>query len=206
MLALCPVMGNAAIIYRVEQVAPADTTPERSDNRSLTRDHRFYIGGSYNYSLWNDDTRNGIHADGQDTSSFDAMVGMRLYDTFRIEASYIRAQAKWDTFSLTGDIAMINAIVDARIDSLYRVFRSQRLVPYIGAGGGISWNSARHIEIDRDVTPVVSAMVGLGVEMGENFAVDFGYRYLYMFSPKFDTMDNMAPFAHQLRVGARINF
>ena len=39
-------------------------------------------------------------------------------------------------------------------------------------------------------------MAGLGVELGEHFALDLGYRYMYMFSPEFDVISDFAPVAH----------
>ncbi len=206
-LALCPMVGNAAVLYRVEQVTmPDDAARAERRNDAFARDHRFYIGGAYNFSMWGNDAGDTMRVTGKDTSGFEAMAGMRLNDILRFEANYIHTDAKWDAFSLRGDGVMINAIVDARINGLYRLFRNQRLVPYVGAGGGMSWNSAKHTEIKHSATPMAAAMVGLGIELGENFALDFGYRYLYMFKPKFESVPDMTPIAHQLRAGVRINF
>ncbi|MDE6477652.1 MAG: porin family protein [Alphaproteobacteria bacterium] len=208
-LCLMPMMANAAIPYRVEQIRmPAD---ERGatlhDAEAFARDHRFYVGAMYDFSMWQGGTGdNNVHVDGKNTSSYEAVVGMRIYDTFRIEANYIRTDAKWNAFSVSGDTAMINVLVDARVDSMYRLFRTQRLVPYVGIGGGLSWNRAHDVHMDDKISPVAAAMAGLGVELGEYFALDFGYRYLYMFDPKFDVVTEFAPTAHQFRVGARVNF
>ena len=61
-------------------------------------------------------------------------------------------------------------------------------------------------KIDDKLSPVAAVMAGLGIELGEYFTIDAGYRYMYMFSPKFDVVDGLNPTAHQFRVGARINF
>lgn len=207
-MALMPIAGNAAILYRVEQVnMPTDASENQfNDSQAFARRHRFYVGGMYNFSMWADDVDNDIRPKGKHTSSYEAVAGIRLFDVFRLEANYIHTDAKWDLFSLTGDGAMINAIVDARIDSLYRVFYTQRIVPYVGGGMGMSWNTAKNVDIKDSVSPMIGAMAGIGIELGENFTLDFGYRYLYMFAPKFSVMDNMAPIAHQLRAGVRVNF
>lgn len=208
LLALCPVMGHGAILYRVEQVNMPTNASENefNDDQAFARVHRFYLGGMYNLSLWADDSDNGIHVSGKNTSSYEAVAGLRLYDIFRLELNYIHTDAKWDAFSMTGDGAMINALVDARIDSLYRLFRRQRVIPYVGVGAGVSWNSGKHIHIEDSVSPMAAAMVGLGIELGEHFTIDVGYRYMYMFAPKFEVLDNLAPNAHQLRAGVRVNF
>ena len=208
MCLMIPTMASAAITYRVEQVGGiVAETPTGLDAEALARQRRFYIGASYNYSLWNGYTDdNDVHVGGKNASSFDASLGMRVYDTFRIEANYTHTDAKWTAFSLTGETAMVNAIFDARMDNIYRLFRSQKLVPYVGLGAGISWNKAHDVQIDNKFTPVAAVMAGLGVELGEWFALDFGYRYFYMFTPKFDAVYDLNPTAHQFRAGARVHF
>lgn len=205
---LMPCIANAAIPYRAQQNRmPAPVAPDGRDSEALARLHRFYIGGMYDYSMWQSYTDdNDIRAEGKNTSSFEAVAGIRIYDTFRLEANYIHTRAKWDELSMTGNTGFINAIIDARIDNLYRLFYHQRLVPYVGAGAGLSWNSANDAHIDNKITPAVAAMAGLSIEMGENFAVDAGYRYMYMFTPKFDVIKDLAPTTHQLRIGARVHF
>lgn len=207
-LCLMPCIANAAIPYRAQQNRmPAPDAPDGRDAEALAREYRFYIGGMYDYSIWQSYTdANDIRAEGKNTSSFEAVAGMRIYDTFRLEANYIHTRAKWDEFSMNGNTGFINAIIDARIDNLYRLFYRQRLVPYVGAGAGLSWNSANDAHIDNKITPALAAMAGLGIELGEYFTIDAGYRYMYMFTPKFDVMRDMAPIAHQFRVGARVNF
>lgn len=206
--AIIATSANAAIPYRVQQVnMPAADTPNGHDAEAFARDKRFYVGGMYNFSMWDKFTDDeNTHIGGKNTSSFEGLAGIRLYDIFRIEANYIRTNAKYDTFKLTGDTAMVNAIFDARIDNIYRLFYRQRLVPYVGVGGGLSWNSATDIHIDDKIAPVAAVMAGIGVEMGPYFTVDLGYRYFYMFSPKFDGIKDLNPTANQFRAGVRVNF
>ena len=205
-MCMMPMMANAAIPYRTEQVnMPVDTTPV-NDDQALARLRRFYVGGAYDFSMWNNGADDTVGISGKNTSSFEAVVGMRVTDIFRLDANYIRTSAKWDAFDMTGDTAMINAYFDARIDSMYRLFYRQRMVPYVGVGAGVSWNSADGAKIENKISPVISAMAGLGVELGEYFALDLGYRYMYMFSPEFDVISDFAPVAHQFRLGARVHF
>ena len=79
-------------------------------------------------------------------------------------------------------------------------------MPYVGLGAGLSGNEADGAKIDDKISPAMAVMAGLGIEMGEYFTVDAGYRYMYMFSPKFDVIEGLNPTAHQFRIGARINF
>lgn len=186
---------------------PADENPAGRDAEAFARDMRFYVGGMYDFSMWDEFTDDAnVHIGGKNTSSFEAVAGVRLYDIFRVEANYIRTNAEYNAFKLTGDTAMINAIFDARIDNIYRLFHKQRLVPYVGIGGGLSWNSSDDIHMDDKIAPVAAAMAGIGIEFGPYFTIDVGYRYLYMFSPKFDGIKDMNPTANQFRVGARVNF
>lgn len=206
-LSLIPTVAGAAIPYRAEQVKmPAPETPTGHDAEAFARQRRFYVGASYNFSMWGNGADDNVSINGKNTSSFEGVAGIRVYDIFRVEANYIRTSAKWNAFSLTGDTAMINALFDARIDNIYRLFRRQRLVPYVGVGAGVSWNSGDGVQIDNKITPVMAAMAGLGVELGDRFTLDFGYRYFYMFTPKFDAISDFAPTAHQLRAGVRVNF
>lgn len=208
LLCMAPGIANAAIPYRVEQVRmPAPESATGYDDAAFARQHRFYIGGMYDFSMWQSYTDDkDVHVGGKNTSSFEGVVGLRLYDTFRIEANYVRTAAKWGDISLTGDTGFINAIFDARIDNIYRLFHSQKLVPYVGLGAGLSWNKADDAHIDNKITPAVAALAGLGIELGEYFTIDLGYRYMYMFTPKFDVISDLAPTAHQFRAGVRINF
>lgn len=206
-LFVLPISANADITYRVEQVEVFDGSSEsHNDTEAFARKHRFYLGGTYSFSMWNDGADDAVSIKGKNTSGFDAVAGVRLYDIFRLEADYAYNLAKWNEFEMKSNMAMVNAIFDARIDSLYRLFYKQRLVPYVGIGAGLSWNSVEDVSIENKISPVASVMAGVGVELGEYFTLDFGYRYLYMFSPEFSVINDFAPIAHQFRVGARINF
>lgn len=207
LLAILPIAANAAIPYRVEQVnMPTPETPTGHDSEAFARIRRFYVGGSYNLSMWNDGVGDAVNVSGKIMSGFDVALGVRAYDIFRIEASYIYSDARWNAFSLTGNIAMLNAIFDARIDNLYRLFYHQRLVPYVGIGFGASWNAADGTTIEHKISPVAAAMAGIGIEMGDRFTLDLGYRYMYIFSPGFGAISDFAPAAHQFRAGVRFNF
>ena len=200
--------ANAAIPYRVEQVVmPASEVINGNDDEALAREHRFYAGAMYNFSMWQSYTdESDVHVNGKNTSTFDIVAGMRVYDTFRFEANYTRTIAKLSDIELTGNTLFLNGIFDARIDSLYRLFRKQYLVPYVGAGIGLSGNEVDNAKIKDKLSPAVAVMAGLGIEFGEYFTIDAGYRYMYMFSPKFEGIDGLNPTAHQFRVGARVNF
>lgn len=207
LFALTPMVANAAIPYRVEMVEMPVIIPESgNDPESFAREHRFYVGGAYNFSMWADENDGNITINGKNTSSFEAVAGVRIYDTFRLEANYVRNNAEWDAFKITSDIAFVNAVFDARIDSMYRLFRSQIIVPYVGFGAGLSWNSTDDVTLDKKISPVAAALAGIAFELGEHFALDFGYRYMYMFEPGIDVISGFSPIAHQFRAGARINF
>ncbi|MBQ5700000.1 MAG: outer membrane beta-barrel protein [Alphaproteobacteria bacterium] len=203
-----PVMANAAIPYRAEQIKSIPTqTPSGIDNEAYARDKRFYIGGMYNFAMWQnftDDT--DITINGENSTSFEAVAGLRIYDTFRMELNYIRTNAEYNTLSLSGDTFFVNAIFDARIDSIYRIFRTQMLVPYVGLGAGLSWNSADDITLERKISPTAAALAGIAIEFNQIFALDFGYRYFYMFNPGTETIKHLNPTAHQFRAGVRISF
>ena len=205
-LLLLPMTSYAAIPYRVQMNnAPLDAP----GTQTFAQEHRFYIGGAYNFSMWQEYTdKNNFHTGGKNTSSFEGMIGVRPFDTFRIEANYVHTKAEWNAFALTGDTVFINAIFDARIDSMYRILRTQMLVPYVGLGAGISWNSSddKNIEIENKMAPVFAAMAGIGIEFNQHFALDLGYRYVYMTPQDFGTITDFVPTAHQFRAGARINF
>ncbi len=207
LLCILPMTANAAIPYRVEQInMPPEESVSGYDAEAFARDYRFYVGGMYTFSMWDNGADDAVSISGKNTSSFDAVAGIRLFDIFRLEANYAHTVAKWNAFEMTGETAMVNALFDARIDNMYRLFYRQRLVPYVGVGAGISWNSVEDVTIENKISPVASVLAGIGVEMGNHFALDFGYRYLYMFSPKFNVISDFAPVAHQFRVGARVNF
>lgn len=211
--ALCLISGaaNAAMPYRVEQIVIVPQNVGGNDREAFAREHRVYVGALYNLSMWQSYTdKNDVHVDGKNISTFDVVAGLRVYDTFRVEMNYMRTVDKMDfgtdVVQLNGDTLFLNGIIDARIDSLYRLFRSQHLVPYVGAGVGLSANKVKNATIDDRFSPAAAVMAGLGIELGEYFTIDAGYRYMYMFTPKFDFINDLAPTAHQLRVGVRVNF
>ena len=207
-LCALPMAANAAIPYRVEQIKmPVADTPSGIDNEAYARTRRFYVGGMYNFAMWQNFTDdNDVSINGKNSSSFEGIAGLRIYDTFRMELNYLRTNAEWNDLSLTGDTFMLNAIWDARIDNIYRIFRSQMIVPYVGVGAGLSWNSADDGEtLDKKISPVAAALAGISVEFSSIFALDFGSRYFYMFEPGTDTVEKLNPAAHQFRVGARIS-
>ncbi len=202
MLCLLPSVAGAAIPYRVEQLKMPAPAEDFSDI------NRFYIGGAYNFAMWQNYTdEDNVSVNGKNTSSFEFMAGYRIFDTFRMELNYLRTDAQYNAFSFSGDTFFVNAIWDARIDSMYRLFRSQMLVPYVGIGGGLSWNSADdRVHLDNKIAPVAAAMAGVSVEFNKIFALDFGYRYFYMFNPGTDIVSDLNPSSHQFRAGARISF
>ena len=52
-LCLIATSANAAIPYRVRQVVtPLDEIPDGNDDEAFARVHRFYVGGMYNFSMW----------------------------------------------------------------------------------------------------------------------------------------------------------
>lgn len=208
-LCALPMVANAAIPYRVEQIkTPAAEVPSGLDNEAYARTRRFYVGGMYNFAMWQNFTDdNDITISGKNSSSFEGVAGLRIYDTFRMELNYLRTNAEYDALSLTGDTFFVNAIWDARIDNIYRIFRSQMIVPYVGAGAGLSWNSADDgVSLDKKISPVAAALAGISVEFSSIFALDFGYRYFYMFEPGTDVIEKLNPSSHQFRVGARVSF
>lgn len=204
-ISMIPMTANAAIPYRTEQVKMPST---QNDNEDFARMHRFYIGGAYNFTMWDNYTNDkGIGISGKNSHNFEAFAGIRVFDTFRIEADYIRTNAEYNKFTLTGDTVFLNAIWDARIDSMYRLFRSQYFIPYVGMGAGLSWNNADNdIKLDKKISPAIAALAGIGIEFNTIFALDFGYRYFYMFNPEINTISDLNPTSHQFRAGVRISF
>ncbi|HNY25716.1 MAG TPA: outer membrane beta-barrel protein [Alphaproteobacteria bacterium] len=207
LICLLPFATNAAIPYRSEKVG---NTPDKTlggDSEYLARQYRVYVGGSYNLSMWQNGADDTVSVTGKNTSSFEGVIGLHIYDTFRLEANYYKMKADWNAFKMSGDTVFVNAIFDARIDNLYRVFHSQVLVPYVGFGAGMSWNTVDdNVTIENKISPAMAALAGIGIEMGDRFALDFGYRYFYLFSPNFNLIKNFDPTAHQFRIGMRVNF
>lgn len=205
LLALVPGLANAEMPYRTQQVLYPESEYGDSSN-PFAQEHRFYIGASYNLSMWSDYNDGNLVIVGKNTSGIDAVAGVRVSDIFRVEANYAHLNANWTGLDFSSNQLFINAIIDARIDSIYRMFNTQMLVPYVGFGAGLSWNSTDGDVLGRESSPVAAALAGISVELGEYFALDFGYKYLYMFDPKIQTISDFNPSAHQFRAGARINF
>jgi hypothetical protein len=135
------------------------------------------------------------------------LAGIRALDTFRIELNYIHTKANWNEIAFDGETFLLNALIDARIDSMYRIFRNQMIIPYAGLGVGASWNSSNDTtSLENKVSPVVAAIAGISVEFNPHFVLDFGYRYVYMFNQKNNIVSDLNPSAHQFRVGARAGF
>lgn len=203
-LSVAPLCANAAIPYRVEQII----MPEPAINETFASEHRFYVGGMYNLSLWQNYTsENNTEIIGKSAQGFEALVGLRVSDTFRMELNYIHTKANWEQLSFDSETFLLNAIIDARIDSIYRILRNQTIMPYVGIGAGASWNTGNDTTIiENKTSPVVAAMAGIGIEFNPHFILDFGYRYTYMFNQKNNIIDNLNPIAHQFRVGARVGF
>ena len=204
LICMTPMCANAAIPYRVEQVKMP--TPE--ENETFASEYRFYVGGMYNVSLWQNYTdESNIAITGKSAQSYEGFVGLRVSDTFRLELNYTHTKANWNEMSFDGETFLLNALIDARIDSMYRLFRQQMILPYVGIGVGASWNSGTDSTIlENKVLPAVAAMAGISVEFNPHFALDFGYRYLYMFNQKNNVISDLNPAAHQFRVGARVSF
>lgn len=200
LLCILPMHAGATILYRVQQDgSPNDSATVR---RSFASRHRFYVGGMYDMSFWQ--RENGVS--GKNTSGFDAVAGFRVCDTFRLEADYMNTRAKWDGFGLKTNTIFMNALVDARLDDAYRFFYKQKLVPYVGAGVGMTWVDGDGVAVKKDTVASLAAMAGFGIELGEYVTLDLGYRYVYMFKPNVDVMSDLRPRAHQARAGIRINF
>jgi opacity protein-like surface antigen len=202
LLCVLPMHAGAEVLYRVQKTdMPSDTN---ANKEAFASRHRFYVGGNYNLSFWQNESGEDITLDGKTSSGFDAIAGFRFYDTFRIEADYMNTRAKWNGLTLKTNTVFVNALIDARLDNLYRFIYKQKLVPYVGAGIGMTWVDGA--EVAKDTVASVAALAGIAVELGEYFALDFGYRYVYMFKPKADILPDLRPRAHQLRIGARVNF
>ena len=204
LLCVLPMHAGATVLYRVQtDVVPTDSVAK---NDTFASRHRFYVGGMYDISFWQSETGNTKTFDGKTASGIDVVAGFRLYDTFRIEADYMNTRAKWDDFALKTNTVFLNALVDARLDNAYRFFYNQKLVPYVGAGIGMTWVDGDNTAVDKDTVASMAALAGIEVELGEYFALDFGYRYVYMFKPHTEILPDLRPRAHQLRIGARVNF
>ncbi len=179
---------------------------DTSRDTQLSREKPFYIKGDYVYSMWSDGSENGAVFKGDSTTSFGIALGARVMDTFRMEANYYNLAAKWDGFKIDGSALFINAILDGRIDGMYRGYTHQFLVPYVGFGLGMTWLNSDDVIISNEAAPAFAGLAGVAVEFNDSFAIDFGYQYIYITSPKIVGATDYTPTAHQFRVGARVFF
>ena len=61
--------ANAAIPYRVEQVTMPTPVVGGNDDEAFASEHRFYVGGMYDFSMWQSYTdESNVHVDGKNTS------------------------------------------------------------------------------------------------------------------------------------------
>lgn len=204
LLCMIPAYASAEVLYSV-QGKIEDNVEQYDDDAYATR-HRFYIGGAYNFSLWQNYIEDAVMANGKESFGFDAVFGIRATDILRIEGNYMYTRAKWQEFSMHTNTAFVNAIIDARVDAPYRFFYEQHVVPYVGAGGGLTWADGIDIKVNKKIVPVANVMAGIGIEFDDFLTVDLGYRYIYMFGPGVDTLPDFTPRAHQFRAGLRMNF
>lgn len=195
--------------YRAQQTA--DAAAEQKGQRFAV-EKRFYVAGNYVLSSWNDAVENPVRLKGENSGSFDAAVGMRPADNFRLELNYYRMNAEYDQLTVDGNALFLNAIYDARFHPKYSWLKRQFFVPYVGAGAGLSWNSTdtAGVKLGRGMSPALAALAGIALEFNSTFGIDFGYRYIYMLSPKPDiggtTLDKASFGAHQFRAGVRVSF
>ena len=207
------------MIYTVQ---PGAATVGANDKDSYARSHRFYVGADLNYSMWENMIDRPLLLNGRHDFTFDAMAGVRIYDWLRAEANYyrLRTDLAGDRLYITGNAAFLNLIVDARLSSLYRFMSHQWFVPYVGVGAGVSFNTLNtdspwlDAKMECKAPFIWAAMAGVAIEFNEWFALDFGYRYMYMASPHVHAtvsvldyeLDDLSPVSHQLRAGVRISF
>lgn len=203
---IAPSVAFGAMPYRAATRSRPSNVNVIENMRPTAASHSFYVGGGYTFSMWDGVADTDVRVSGKNTSSFDVVAGYRVADWFRTELDYTRTDARWSGFKLHGDTVMVNALFDARLNSLYRIINRQTIVPYVGVGAGASFNSASDVHISDDVSATFAALAGFSVEMGDRFMVDLGYRYLYMMSPKFDAVSGLNPTANQFRAGFRVNF
>ena len=203
-LCIIPMHAGATVLYHAQKAGtPNDSGVVRD---TFSSRHRFYVGGMYDFSFWQKETGDAVVVDGKTSSGFDVVAGFRICDTFRIETDYMNTRAKWDEFGIKTNTVFMNALVDARVGDAYGFFYNQTFVPYVGAGVGMTWIDDKDVSVERDTVASLAAMAGVAIEMGEHFALDLGYRYVYMFKPNAEILPDLHPRAHQVRAGLRINF
>ncbi|MCL2369322.1 MAG: porin family protein [Alphaproteobacteria bacterium] len=195
---LLPMSADAAnVTHRVARPGPLP-----ANEFSIASTHPFYIMAGGVMSDWRE---------GNNSASFEFAAGLRATDNVRLELNYQRMTADFNSFELSSNVFMMNAIMDGRVDRQFTWLRRQWLVPYIGIGAGLSDNSisGANATLEHDMAPVVAIMTGVSIEFSDSLALDIGYRYMYMFRTGVQIMGNdfdINPAAHQVRAALRLHF
>lgn len=168
-------------------------------SKTLAENRPLYIAGFYNLNFWQDKSNKIHQIKGKESKSFDIVIGHRVYDTFRIEANYTQINTKYDKFSFSNNGINLNFLFDGRVDSIYRIFKRQLLMPYIGFGVGTSWG-------DIKGNFIASGLFGISLELEDFIHLDFGYKYTYMSPINLKNMENFSPISNGIKAGIRINF
>ncbi|MCL2538189.1 MAG: porin family protein [Alphaproteobacteria bacterium] len=202
--------ADAGILHRVTATRQFESN-EREVAETFAARHRLYIAANFVESFTIGEIAAPYKFDGRATSSFDAAFGVRITDIFRTEFNYHRAAIKYNAFDLNGDMFFVNGIFDARIKSKYLLGMRQFFVPYVGLGLGAAnmKSDTANVTTKKGTDFTAAALAGVALEFNPRFALDAGYRYLYLASPGITvtaTATNISPSAHQWRIGARVNF
>ena len=76
LLCILPMTANAAIPYRVEQInMPPEESVSGYDAEAFARDYRFYVGGMYTFSMWDNGADDAVSISGKNTSSSPTSFG-----------------------------------------------------------------------------------------------------------------------------------
>lgn len=205
---------------------PKNSNTTSSTGRTSYADERpFYVAAYYNYTNWEKtiDRPLLLSLGGNHKSTFDIAAGFRVFDWMRVEANYYKTdfELAGDRLVLDGHTVFANVIFDARINHMYSFLSHQWFVPYVGVGFGVSFNSLEKdtpqmtVDMDRETPFVWGAMAGVAIEFNKSFAIDLGYRYMYMSAPHITiggiwvqdyTLDDLSPVSHQFRAGVRVSF
>ena len=171
-----------------------------NNSKVLAENRPFYISGFYNLNFWQDKSDKNIEIKGNQTKSFDFAVGHRMYDTFRLEANYSQINAEYNKLSFSNNSLILNLIFDARVDSVYRIFKRQLLMPYIGFGFGTSWGDVKS-------NFIALGLLGISVELEDFIHLDFGYKYTFLSSiNNLEDYEKISPISNGIRAGIRVNF
>ena len=212
--------ASAEIIYATEKGRTAQRTAagQTTNETSFADERPFYLGAAYNYTMWEKFTDRPLLLDAHQNSSLDIMAGLRPLDWLRTEINYyhVRFDLAGRRLWVDGNAFFVNVIVDARMNHLYRFLSRQWFVPYVGVGAGVSWNNLHcdvpslQAKMERHVPFTWTAMAGVAIEFNDSFALDLGYRYMHMASPKMYIwgyeLDDLTPVSHQFRAGFRVSF